>query len=390
MKAKKSLILFTGFCLILMLLVWASKPALTLAKPIRIGCLFPMTASGAMWGKAFKESFELGLKQVDYKVAGSPIEIFIEDDKSDPAVALDKVRKLVEGNKVQIVFGPLLGSSRLSVLPYLRQHKILNVTVAEGALSELEEVGEFASQPGGLWAYVTRPLGAYAYDEMGCRTATTLAADFVAGHEFMQGFTDVFKKKGGVVIQQQWPPFNTFDFSPYLSALKKADCVVTWQAAPPMELAFVKQCYDHGITKEMPMLFLWGEDMEEEMMPELGDYILGMKGAFKYSLRLDTPANKKFIAAFEAQHGHKPTPHSAGAYESLLVVLKALEATGGDTTANKMLQAIAKLKLDTPMGHLIFNSKGMGFRDLYICEIQKVAGKYGWVPIKKYPPSIIE
>ena len=389
MKAKKSSILLVSFCITLVLLVLASKPALTIAEPIRMGGLFSMTGATSMWGKAFKESFDLLLKQVDYKVAGSQIEFYLEDVKQDPAVSLDMARKLVEGNKVQIVFGPLLGSSRLAVLPYLRQRKILNVTVGEGALAELTEVGQFASQPGGLWAYVTRPLGMYAYDVMGYRTATTLAADFVAGHEFMQGFTDAFKKKGGVVIQQQWPPYNTLDFSPYLSALKNADCVVTWQANPPTELAFVKQCYDYGIHKK-PVVFLWGEDMEEEMMPQLGDYILGMKGTHKYSLRLDLPANKKFITAFEAAYGHKPTPHNAGAYESLLVVLKALEATRGDTTANKMLQAITKLKLDTPMGHLIFNSKGTGFRDLYICEIQKVAGKYEWVPIKTYPPTIIE
>lgn len=389
MKAKRSSILFVSFCVILVLLVLVSKPALTLADPIRIGGLFSMTGAGSMWGKAFKESFDLLLKQVDYKVAGSPIEFYMEDVKQDPAAALDVARKLVEGNKVQIVFGPLLGSSRLAVLPYLRQRKILSVTLGEGSLSELTELGEFACRPGGLWAYVTRPLGMYAYDVMGYRTATTLAADFVAGHEFMKGFTDAFKEKGGVVIQQQWPPYNTLDFSPYLSALKNADCIVTWQANPPTELAFVKQCYDYGIHKK-PVLFLWGEDMEEEMMPQLGDYILGMKGAFKYSLRLDSPANKQFITAFEAAYGHKPTAHNAGGYESLLVVLKGLEATRGDTTANKMLQAITKLKLDTPMGHLIFDSKGTGFRDLYISEIQKVAGKYGWVPIKTYPAAIIK
>ncbi|GAH94447.1 unnamed protein product, partial [marine sediment metagenome] len=44
----------------------------------------------------------------------------------DPVCTLDKARKLVEYDKVNFIIGPLDGSSRRAVEPYLAEHKVPN------------------------------------------------------------------------------------------------------------------------------------------------------------------------------------------------------------------------------------------------------------------------
>ena len=44
----------------------------------------------------------------------------------------------------------------------------------------------------------------------------------------MQGFID----SGGQVIQKQWVPIGTQDFSPYLAAMKPADVCLFWLETP--------------------------------------------------------------------------------------------------------------------------------------------------------------
>lgn len=67
-----------------------------------------------------------------------------------------------------------------------------------------------------------------AYEKLGYRTATTIGADYVAGHDFIGGFVQAFEERGGKVIQQQWYPMGATDFTSYIINLKKADCLVAW------------------------------------------------------------------------------------------------------------------------------------------------------------------
>ena len=53
-----------------------------------------------------------------------------EDGKTDPATGLDRVKKLVEIDGVQIIAGPMItGSSKLAI-PYLMEHNVPGITMS--------------------------------------------------------------------------------------------------------------------------------------------------------------------------------------------------------------------------------------------------------------------
>ena len=72
------------------------------SEPIKIGLLTPLTGVIAAGGKEIAEGFNLFWDQVGRKDAGREVQIFIEDDGSNPDIALQKARKLTEIGRAHV------------------------------------------------------------------------------------------------------------------------------------------------------------------------------------------------------------------------------------------------------------------------------------------------
>ncbi len=82
--------------------------------PVKIGLLAPLTGVVAAGGKEIVEGFNLYWTQVGGKVAGREIRVLVEDDGSNPDIALQKARKLVEQEGVVFLIGDLLANTGLA------------------------------------------------------------------------------------------------------------------------------------------------------------------------------------------------------------------------------------------------------------------------------------
>src|SRR5919198_5743044 len=78
---------------------WAQK------TPIKVGFLAPMTGGAAQVGKDMVNGFMMYLEEHGNQIAGRKVEVIVEDTQGLPAVALTKVRKLVESDKVHVLDG---------------------------------------------------------------------------------------------------------------------------------------------------------------------------------------------------------------------------------------------------------------------------------------------
>src|SRR5688572_29421018 len=90
------------------------------AGPVKLGFIWLPTGVAADYGPEGKQAIELRLEQAGYTVAGRKVELVIGDeDALDATVTLDRVKKLVEQDRVDLLLGPLFGSSQQAVGPYL-------------------------------------------------------------------------------------------------------------------------------------------------------------------------------------------------------------------------------------------------------------------------------
>jgi branched-chain amino acid transport system substrate-binding protein len=129
------------------------------AEPIKIGFILELTGPGSFYGVAAKKSIELRLEEANYKVAGKSIKAIWEDSATKPATAIQKVKKLIEFDEVDLLFGTLFSDAQDAMAPYLGKKNILNIAAIGGSW-ELRKYGNWIVFPG--TPYVSdSPLGDY-------------------------------------------------------------------------------------------------------------------------------------------------------------------------------------------------------------------------------------
>lgn len=391
MKRKKLLKLLGVALFILalsvLLIAGTGTPKEEEKEVIKIGAIVPMTGGLAHYGPHTKAAIELKLDEIGWEVAGKPIKLIIEDDASfDEVKALEKARKLMEVDKVDVLMGPIASSSFLGTETYIDVVGIPTLAIGyRGELIEWEKPGwDFASN-GGL-AQITYNAGVWAY-EQGYRTAVTMGPDYETGYQGCGGFTDGFTKAGGTVIQHQWSPVGHTDYGPYLAALKEADITVMFQYGAGVT-SFVKQYYEYGFWDKQPLMLLINDSLLGPSLAELGEFTIGLKAATNYTWTVDNPVNKKFVPAFEAKTGMKPEPPAHWAYTATCFFIAIMEKTKGDTTPEAMRDALFGLSVDATSGPVTFSGElGYSAVNGFITEVQKVDGEFAYKVIKMYPAT---
>jgi branched-chain amino acid transport system substrate-binding protein len=359
--------------------VFCPDPARS-AEPIKIGAILDITGPVAFMGQMLQDGIKLRLEEAGGKVAGREIKLISEDGASDLNLTNTLARKLVEKDKVNLMIGPLNHDFMIALEPYLAENKVPEIYISQAA-PEIEAKNEWFFAPPGVVAQCGYYTGQYAA-ELGYKTAAVLGADFVTGYQWVGAFTQGFESKGGkVTAHAGWAPIGTVDYGPYLSALKQADVVAAWTVPSKF---LVKQYHEFGLSKKMPLMLIYTNEVPEADLVELGNAGIGMVGAALYTPRIDTPTNTKFVAAFKKKYNRDPNEWNVIGYDAASVAVAALEATKGDTTPDKLKKAIGAVKIDLPTGPFSFSPSRYGMRSIYMLKAEMVGGKPQWKIIKKY------
>jgi ABC-type branched-subunit amino acid transport system substrate-binding protein len=352
--------------------------------PIKIGFLSCLT--GFLAEKGYPDVTKVFPEFYGTTVDGQPYEIIVEDDASDPAVALDKAKKLVETDHVQFLVGPLNGAGVLVVGDYATKMHIPNFVIAPGLIwdnkaNPANNMGMVFTACGTMngedWI-----LGQYMY-EQGIRTIDTIGQDFVAGYGFIGSGVKGFVDAGGTVLQEQWVPPSDTDVAPYITNLKPADAIMWWIASDAGPL-FHQMYKQYGI--KMPLYRTDGaEYVTDTDLDSLGETAVGHKGVCFEMWTLDNPIAKKLDAVYMKVTGHHTDQHGGQICNILQIILDTVKATGGNTNADVFIKQLTSTQIDTWKGPVKFTSDGGIIENVYVYEDQMVNGHVIPVLIKTYP-----
>jgi len=341
------------------------------AEELRIGFLAPTTGIFAQLGKDMVDGFQLYLDQVKGDFAGAKVKFIVEDEQGKPATAVLKASKLIGEDKVHMLVGGLLASTGYALAPESTRAKVLYIASVPSAddltqrkLAEFPyffRTGWTSSQP-------TQPQGQWAC-EQGYKKIVTVAADYAFGYEAVGGFQKVFEDCGGKIIQKIWPPLGTKDFGPYISTIKgDADAIFSLMVGP-MALQFPKQLRGAGNKKPI----VGGTTSYDEFgLPFMDDGVIGDFSALQYSAALQTPKNEAFVKAYRAKNGKVPGYYSESNYSTALMIHEVMKKTGGKWPgAEKFIELMASLKVDTPRGPVAFDDMRNPVHNIYIKKVEK-------------------
>src|SRR6202048_2189438 len=218
--------------------------------PIKIGMSMAQTGGLAGGGKASLLGIEIWRDDVNAKggLLGRKVELVVYDDKSSASETPAIYSKLLDVDKVDLLFAPYATVPTAPLMPLVKQRGML--LMGNFSFQVNSKVGHdmwFNNAPWGpadSWASSFLDLGQKA----GGKTIALLAAD----QEFAQNLAltarDVAKRLNmQVVFDQAYPP-NTVEFSSILRALKAAKPDIVYVASyPPDSAGILRAVNEIGI-----------------------------------------------------------------------------------------------------------------------------------------------
>lgn len=360
-------------------------PAVAQAAPMKIGLMTVKTGPLAAGGLHFERGIIPYLKEKNSTLAGRKIELIVADTGGNPAGAKNKAVELVERDKVDLVLGPFAAFELLATVDYFAQNKKPTIAFAGAEDVTQRKTNPYLVRSSYTSAQTLYPLADYALKEMKLKRAVTLADDFAFGYEQIGGFQRVFEDGGGRVVNKLWSPLSTPDYTPYVAQIKDCD-VVCFGLAGSNPLKFVKQARELG----MKLPLIGGSTVADDaIVGQFGDEAVGLINAIPYSLDLDTPANKRFIAAMKKEFGAEiPIGfYAAASYVNGQIVEAALQKTGGKSdNPDALMKAVRSVALtETPRGPISFDEHGNAVFNTYIRRVERAGGKTVNKLIKTYP-----
>jgi branched-chain amino acid transport system substrate-binding protein len=355
--------------------------------PIKIGFIVPLSGPLAQNGRDILNGFELLLEEINHRAGGREIQLIVEDNEGIPAAGLTKARKLVESDGVHLMAGALLSSTGYALAPYIESMRIPMIypVVSADDLTQRQRsrwivrTGYTGSQP-------NHAFGEYAYHTLNYRTVATIALDYSFGWESVGGFQRTFEAEGGRVTQKMWTPVSVHDFAPYLAQISRDVDAVYALFLGRSALQFLRQYEEYGLKTRVPLIGA-GPTTDEHVLPFMGDEAIGVTTALHYSAALDTPANRRFAAAYRTRYNKLASYYSESMYTGGKWAIAAIEALQGRVNDREALLAAlrAAKPADLPRGPVELDELGNPIENVYIRRVERVNGELQNTVIHTFP-----
>ncbi len=167
---------------------------------VRIGAVLPLTGPSARYGKWIQEGLDLAVENINASggINGRRLAIIYEDDQAQPVNAASAMQKLVNVDRVPVVFGSWASSAVLAQAPIAERSK--TVLMAEAISPKIRDAGDFVFRIQPDARYYLKTLVPFVFDEVGARTASILFVN----NDFGVDQADVFKGEFGRCPRFRW------------------------------------------------------------------------------------------------------------------------------------------------------------------------------------------
>ncbi|BFG77458.1 ABC transporter substrate-binding protein [Paraburkholderia terrae] len=305
----------------------------------------------------YKNGWNLALDQVNATggVLGKKLEVVSRDDNGNPGDTIRVAQELIAREQVQLLFGGYLSNTGLALTDFAKQKRMFFL-----AAEPLTDKIVWAD--GNKYTYRLRP-STYMQVAMLAPEAAKLKkkrwALVYPNYEYGQSAAATFKKLLKAAqpdvefVTEQATPLGNLDAGSTVQALADAKPDAIFNVLFSADLGkFVREGNTRGLFKDRSVVsLLTGEpDYLDTLGAEapVGWIVTGYPW---YSI--DTPANKKFVADYEAKYHDYPRLGSVVGYAALMSIANGIKKAGS-TDPDKLAAAFKGLNVDTPFGPITY------------------------------------
>ncbi|MFH0768280.1 MAG: ABC transporter substrate-binding protein [Chloroflexota bacterium] len=357
---KKLLAIITVLSLLMSVVACTPKPA----EATKIGIVLSTTGLLGPMGEDMMKAARLAVKEINAAggVLKSQVELIEEDDATEAAKCLERVKKLVDVNGVKVLVGGMTSGASMATGPYLVEKQVVMVTPSATSPA-------LADQTWKSWLFRTTPDDAFQGEvlatvvmERGFTKLATMVQDNPYGVGLEYALESALQKagwKGEHVASVHFDPAKK-DYRTELETIKSKnpDVILGVTYAEDGIIVF-KQALEMGLDK---IAWLgcdgnYGDGMFAE--PKAAEF---MEKAIIAGSRAAGPSGAtydKFAAAYKAETGKDSSVYCDTTYDAVMMIAKAIEKAGKyDATAVRAALLELGKNYDGASGIITFDSQG--------------------------------
>ena len=329
-----------------------------IAKTVKIGVVLPYSGGAAQFGEQIDRGMNLFISQHPDAFGGHEIEIVKRDSKRPGGdIAKNAVQELITREKVNLLTGFVFSPNAIASAQLVTQGKVPMVIMNAGT-AWIPKLSPYIARVSFTMWHAGYPMGEYAFDKLGCKTASIGFTDYPPGKDSRNAFTMGFEKSGGKVLEAipMGGPREVPDFTPFFQRVKNAkpDCFYVFVPAGNHSVAVVKTYTNIGMKDAGIRLIGPGDITQDTKLQSMGPDAAGMVTVHHYSADYQTPVNQAFVKAWKAAYGDDTTPDFMGVagYDGMAAIAHAITTQNGEVTAEGTMSALEGWSYDSPRGSI--------------------------------------
>ena len=319
--------------------------------PIKIGMPLALTGPAGEIGLQLRHGAEFWAKEVNAAggLLGREVALIVQDTTGDPATCVRKAQEVVEKDGCKLLFGMVLSSEALAVVPKLAEWNAIFMSSdnGDGRLTGSSLVPNF------FRANTSGPMGTRAVS-LYLRQATykgffAIGMDYAWGHNSIGVFKDEVQRAGKNFVGDVYSPIGTKDFSTYIAKIRQSGadaCFIVMQGDD--NAAFLSQAKQYRLSDKVQLLT---EIVDLNSIAATGEASVGLIGSSRYSFTFPGAANAEFVEMWKKEYNTVPDTFEGEQWQAGLVLAAGI-TKAGSIDADKLRPALENIEIDSIKGHV--------------------------------------
>ncbi|WP_245308724.1 urea ABC transporter substrate-binding protein [Aurantimonas sp. 22II-16-19i] len=356
--------------------------------PIKMGVLEDQSGDFAVATIGKVHGIELAAEEINAAggIAGRPLELVTYDTQSDNRRYQEFMRRVLQRDKVDVVFAGFSSASREAYRPIVDQFKGLAFynNQYEGGVCDANMIVTGAvpeQQFSTLIPYMMEKYGKNVY---------TIAADYNFGQISAEWVRDIVKENGGTMAGEEFVPLGVSQFSQTIQNIQQAkpDFLVTLLVGTA-QASYYEQAASANVGLPMASSVNVGQGYEHKRFqpPSLAN----MYVTTNWIEEVDNPASKAFVEKWRAKFPDEPyiNQEAENSYIAVYLYKQMVErAKSTDHDAIRKVIAEGDVCMDAPEGRVCIDPKSQHMsHTIYLAKVgedHSISFPKVWDDIKPY------
>ncbi len=357
--------------------VLAAAPATAWSADIKIGVPLPQTGGASRWGTFSLRGATLAAKQINDAggVLGSKLALIKADDQCVPAEGVSALQRLLNIEKVDLIFGPMCSSVAKAMQPIVENAKVPMLL----ATTSDPEITYKAGAGGYKWTfrnYPTDEIRTLIVLENAVKKGSTRFALLAIDNDFGRAAVEFNRKYLPRFPAVRFSSTDFFslkevDFRPVLSKVKAADAqvILLYATAGDTIQVLGRQMRELGMAGKVKVMGI-GDLVHPDNVKALPEVLEGAVEGSLWGPQLDNPRSRKFVEDYKKMFdGEVPSFLSYSYWETMHLLAQAIREAKG--VKNDALQkALQNIRYESVLGPVKFDDHHQANLPMMLIEVK--------------------